>query len=101
MTQARKFTAEFKAGVVLEMLTEQKSAAQASREYGVKDSVLSRWKQQFIERASLVFEQPGGSDERERRIAELERLVGRQAMELEMAKKASGLLRVTSGRSGR
>ena len=101
MTPRRTFTAEFKARVVLEMLQEQKSAAQASREYGVKDSVLSRWKQEFIERASLVFEQPGGSDERDRRIAELERLVGRQAMELEMAKKASRLLLSTGNGSGR
>lgn len=101
MTQRRTFTAEFKARVVLEMLAEQKSAAQASREYGIKDSVLSRWKQEFIERAPLLFEQPGGSDERDRRIAELERLVGRQAMELEMAKKASRFLRLTDNGSGR
>ena len=101
MTQRRRFTAEFKARVVLEMLEQQKSAAQASREYGIKDSVLSRWKQEFIERAPLLFEQPSGSDERDRRIAELERLVGCQAMELEMAKKASRLLRSTSNGSGR
>ena len=101
MADRRKFTAEFKARVVLEMLAEQKTAAQASREYGIKDSVLSRWKQEFVERAPLLFEQPGGSDERERRIAELERLVGRQAMELEMAKKASRLLLSTGDGSGR
>jgi transposase len=101
MTRPRKFTAEFKARVVLEMLAEQKTAAQASREYGIKDSVLSRWKQELIERAPLVFEQPGGSDERERRIAELERLLGRQAMELEMAKKVSSFLRSTGDGSGR
>jgi transposase len=101
MARPRKFTAEFKARVVLEMLAEQKTAAQASREYGIKDSVLSRWKQEFIDRASLVFEQPGGSDERDRRIAELERLVGRQAMELEMAKKVSSFLRSTGDVSGR
>ena len=37
----------------------------------------------------------------ERGIVELERLVGRQAMELEMAKKASRLLRSTGDGSGR
>ena len=100
MADRRKFTAEFKARVVLEMLAEQKTAAQASREYGIKDSVLSRWKQEFIERAPLLFEQAGGSDERQRRIAELERLVGRQAMELEMAQKALRLLLSTGNPSG-
>jgi transposase len=101
MKERRTFTADFKARVVLEMLQEQKSAAQASREYGIKDSVLSRWKQEFIERAPLLFEQPGGSDERDRRIAELERLVGRQAMELEMVKKASQLSLSAGNGSGR
>jgi transposase-like protein len=92
MVTRRKFTPEFKARVVLEMLTEQKSAAQASREYGIKDSVLSRWKQEFIERSPMLFEQNAASDDRDQRIAELERMVGRMTMELEMAKKVSGFL---------
>lgn len=92
MTKRRRFTAEFKARVVLEMLTEQKSAAQASREYGIKDSVLSRWKQEFIERSPMLFERGAVQDDRDERIAELERMVGRQAMELEMAKKVSKYL---------
>ena len=93
MVKRRRFTAEFKAQVVLEMLTEQKSAAQASREYGIKDSVLSRWKQEFIERSPMLFEQGAvQQDTREEQIAELERMVGRLATELEMSKKVSGFL---------
>lgn len=93
MVKRRKFTAEFKAQVVLEMLTEHKSAAQAGREYGIKDSVLSRWKQEFIERSPKLFEQGAGQqDDREERIAELERMVGRLATELEMSKKVSRFL---------
>jgi transposase-like protein len=98
MTERRKFTAEFKARVVLEMLTEQKSAAQASREYGIKDSVLSRWKQEFIERSPMLFQQGSSSDERDQRIAELERMIGRLALELDMAKKVSRFL--SSNRNG-
>ena len=92
MIKRRRFTAEFKAQVVLEMLTEQKSAAQASREYGIKDSVLSRWKQEFIERSPMLFEQGRDQqDDREERIAELERMVGRLATELEMVRAQRGL----------
>jgi len=102
MVTRRKFSAEFKARVVLEMLTEQKSAAQASREYGIKDSVLSRWKQEFIERAPQLFEAAGSNyDDSEQRVAELERMVGRLAMELEMAKKASRYLNSPSNKNGR
>lgn len=87
MTERRKFTAEFKAKVVLEMISGQKGMMQASREYGIKDSVLSRWRQEFIERSPQVFEQPQSINPQEDRIAELERLVGRMTLEVDMAKK--------------
>ena len=92
MTKRKTYTAEFKAGLVLEILTEQKSIAQASREYGIKDSVISRWKQEFIERSPQVFEKENRRDEGAQRIAELERMIGRLAMELEMSKKVSRFL---------
>jgi transposase-like protein len=86
----RTYTPEFKVRVVLEMLTSKKSLSQASREYGIKDSVLSRWRQEFLERAPQIFEQGQAEDSQAQRIAELERLVGRQALQLEMAKKVFG-----------
>lgn len=86
------FTADFKAKVVLDIITNGKSFGQASREYGIKDSVLSRWKQEFLERASSVFENHTANDDRDRRIAELERMLGKLTMQLEMAKKVSGYL---------
>ncbi len=39
MTGKRRFTAEFKAKVVLEILAGEKSLAQASREYGITAAV--------------------------------------------------------------
>ena len=92
MIKRKTYTAEFKAGVVLEILSGQKSIAQASREYGIKDSVLSRWKQEFIERSPQLFEKETQRDERDQRIAELERMIGRLAVELEMSKKVSRFL---------
>ena len=87
----RKFSPEFKVRVVLELLTGEKGLMEASREYQVKDSVLSRWRQEFLERAPQVFQQPGPiSDPKDDQIAELERLVGRLALQLDMAKKVFG-----------
>ena len=88
----RRYTPEFKAQVVLEVLSQQKSLAQASREYGVRDSVISHWKQEFIERSPQLFQRSPERDERSQRIAELERMVGRLTMELEVSKKVSGIL---------
>jgi transposase-like protein len=92
MSKRRVFTPEFKARVVLEVITQQKSLAQASREYSVRDTVISRWKQEFVERLPQVFERGKDRDKRDQRIAELERLVGRLAMELEISKKVSSIL---------
>jgi transposase-like protein len=87
MSARRSFTAEFKVKVVLELISGAKSLAQASRENGIKDTVLSRWKQEFLANATQLFEQPKEVQEKEERIAELERMVGRLTMQLELSKK--------------
>ena len=86
----RTYTPEFKVRVVLELIGDKRSLGEASREYGIKDTVLSRWKQEFLERAPQVFEAPKAADEQGERIAELERMVGRLTMQLDMAKKVLG-----------
>ncbi len=40
MAERKKYTAEFKTRVVLELLTAQKGLMQASRDYGIKDTIL-------------------------------------------------------------
>lgn len=90
MVRPRKFSPEFKAKVVLDIIANGKSLSQASRDYGIKDSVLSRWKQDFIERAPQLFDAEAVNDRRDERIAELERMIGRLTMELELVKKAYG-----------
>lgn len=91
MAKRKHYTAEFKTRVVLELLSGQKGLMQASREYGIKDTILSRWKQEFMERAPQLFgKEPVDNREAEARIAELERMVGKLTLELDIAKKALG-----------
>jgi putative transposase len=78
---------------VLEVLAGVKRPAQACREYGLKDSVLSRWKQQFLQRAPQVFEPGAAHDPCRARIAELERLLGQLTLELELELEVVGLAR--------
>ncbi len=86
MGKRRQYSAEFKVRVVMEMISGEKGLMQASREYEIKDTILSRWKQEFLERAPQVFAAPKSDDQAER-VAELERMVGRLTMQLDMAKK--------------
>lgn len=87
----RNFSAEFKMKVVLELISGKKSLAEASREYEIKDTVLARWKQEFLSKAIQVFEQPQDVQEKEARIAELERMVGKLTMKVELQKKVLSL----------
>jgi transposase-like protein len=87
MPARRNFSADFKAKVVLELISGEKGLAEASREYGIKDTVLSHWKREFITKAAQLFEQPKEVQEKEVRIAELERMVGKLTMQLELSKK--------------
>ena len=89
MKTRRTFTAEFKAKAVLSILMGEKTASEICREYQLKETVLSRWKQQFLEHAPQVFQREQPTDQAEARIAELEQVIGRLTVELEIAKKAS------------
>ena len=101
MNQRRSFTPQFKTRVVLEVLTKLKSTAQVCRDYDLKEQVVTRWKAEFLERAPTLFATDQQRTQDETRIAELERLVGRLTMELEIAKKASQLLTSPTPKNGR
>lgn len=88
----RTFSAEFKAKVALEIISGSKSMAEACREYSLKADLLSHWKTQFVSNASKVFEGASEADPQQARIAELERLAGKQSLEMEILKKALTLL---------
>ena len=101
MNQRRRFTPQFKTRVVLEVLTKLKSMAQVCRDYDLKEQVVARWQAEFLERAPTLFAPDQQHDQDQARIAELERLVGRLTMELEIAKKASQLWDSPGPRNGR
>lgn len=101
MRNRRAFSAEFKARVVLEVLSGSKSAAEVCREHQIKLQLFASWKAQFLENAPQLFAQWRHQDESQSRISELERLLGQKTLELEIAKKASDILASHPSRNGR
>ena len=89
----RRFTPEFKAKVVLEALRGESSQAELCQRHNISEEQLSEWKQQFVENAASLFKSRDkpSKDETER-IAELEQLVGRLSVAVDIHKKASALL---------
>jgi transposase-like protein len=100
MGKRRTFSPDFKAQVVLEVLSGTRSAAEVCRQYELKPQLLSLWKSELVNHAATVFQREEQPEHSPARIAELEQLVGRLTLELEVAKKASGLLRAASHRNG-
>lgn len=100
MRNRRAFSAEFKARVVLEVLSGAKNAAEVCREHQIKPQLFASWKAQFLENAPQVFAQGRPVDESQSRVSELERLLGQKTLELEIAKKASDILRSHQRRNG-
>ncbi len=58
----RKFTGAFKAKVAIEALKERETLAELSKRYEVHPNMISKWKQEFLERAGEVFEKKSDSD---------------------------------------
>lgn len=88
MKHRRQFSPDFKAQVVLEVVSGAKSAAEICREHQLKPELVSNWKAQFLREAPTLFARADEVDPAQARIAELERVVGRLTLELEVAKKA-------------
>lgn len=103
MKPRRKFTGEYKAKLVLEMLSGQRSMADIARKEGIKDTLLHEWRSEFIRNAAQVFGAPQAQAEQEQgnRVAELEQVIGRLTIENEALKKASRWLNGMSGSNGR
>ncbi len=101
MAKRRSFSPQFKTEAVLDLLRGQKTQAQICREREIGADQLSRWRDQLLERLPSVFENGSHQSEEQGRTEELEHLIGRLTIELDAAKKLSGLLDSPSLRSGR
>jgi transposase len=85
MEKRRTFKPEFKARVILQVLTGTKTTAQVCREHQISEQPPTAWKKRLLAHADPVFAQERESTAEQSRLAELERMVGRLTMELEAA----------------
>ena len=81
----RQFTKEFKLGAV-QRLEQGVSMAQVARGLEVNPNVLHRWRREFRQGPGNAFSGNGKQRWSEGRVAELERKVGQQALEIDFLK---------------
>lgn len=84
----RKYTAKFKAKVVLESLKEHQVLNELAQKYKLSPSQISNWKKEFISNAELIFSK-GKKNPKSEKDIERDRLlktIGEQKVELDFLK---------------
>jgi len=84
-----RYSAKLKFQVVLEALLGEKTPGQIAKVYGVHANSIGLWKKTLLERGPELFAPPGVQDG-ERRIAELEQLLGQKEVEIALLKNFLG-----------
>jgi transposase-like protein len=82
----RKFTKEFKLAAV-RRLEAGAGIAEVARACEVNPNVLHRWRREFRDGVDRAFPGNGRRKAEEDRVAELERKIGRQALEIDFLKR--------------
>jgi len=86
----KRYSPKLKFQVVLEALTGEKTPGQIARQYGVHPNSVALWKKSFLERGPDLFAEDKTVQEYERRIAELEQLLGKKEVEIALLKNFLG-----------
>jgi len=85
----RKFTAGFKAQVAIAALKERDSLADLAKRFEVHPNMIAKWKQEFIERSSEIFETARPEENFEAEREKLFAKIGQLEMERDWLKKIS------------
>ena len=85
----RKFDPETKIAIVLEGLKGNTTIAELCRKYQISETLYYKWRDKFLEGGRKAFLSPESDIEKEleRRIEELEKIIGRQTVQIEILKK--------------
>ena len=81
----RQFTREFKLAAVRRLETGA-AIAEVARAFEVNPNVLQRWRREFREGPGNAFSGPGKRRWDENRVAQLERKIGQQTLEIDFLK---------------
>ena len=83
----RKFTSVFKTKVVLELLKERNTLSEIAQKYEIHPTIISKWKSEFLEKASIVFETEKEKTKESFDPEELFKEIGKMKVENEWLKK--------------
>ena len=100
----RKFTRDMKLAAI-QQLDRGSSAAEVARAFEINPNLLHRWRKEFRQGPGNAFSGPGKRRWDETKVAQLERKVGQQAVEIDFLKgclqriEETRMLQALTGRS--
>ena len=92
--QKKVWSAEQKLSIVLSVLKERSTVAEVSREHGAAESLIHKWRSQFLEHGKAAFKHGNAKAPDKALQAEneqLKKVLGQKVLENEILKKLSSL----------
>lgn len=86
----KRYSPKFKFQVVMDALAGEKTSGEIAKQYGVHPITIGHWKKAFLERGPELFSEDDTVKGYERRIAELEQLLGKKEVEIALLKNFLG-----------
>ena len=100
MRARRQHSVEFKQQIVEQLMSGAATLGQLSRQHSLSASLIQTWREKY--RGGGLIEKPSREEQvLKARVAELERMVGRLAMENDLLKKADAYIRQQRNASSR
>mgnify|MGYP001768039096 CR=1 FL=1 len=88
-TTRKKYTAAFKAQVAIEAIKERETLAELSNRFGVHSVMISKWKQELLERSSEIYQTKGPEKDFENERQTLYAKIGQLEVQRDWLKKIS------------
>lgn len=86
----RRFSAKLKFQIVLEAIRGERPVAEIARQYQINPNLIGRWKNEFLQNGHELFESPTADNSKEKKVEELQKLIGKQTIEIELLKNFLG-----------
>jgi len=87
-TNKRKLLSpSFKFQVVMEAIQNQQKQVEIARQYDLSPRLISIWKKQLLKQGPAIFTHSKQDKQKDKKVDELETLIGRQTIEIQFLKK--------------
>lgn len=88
--RGKRYPAKIKFAAVMELLRGEKQPGEIGRIFSVHPGRLNVWKKIFMEKGPSVFDDGTRNDQSQKQLEELQRLLGKKEIEIELLKKYLG-----------